>query len=113
MSIKEAYDAAVLWIIVGTGGYDALVHVHAGMAVLLVARLVTRRSLATPIPFLVVCVVAFANEIVDRFTHGSWRWSDTSFDIANTLLWPFVLMVGLRVRRLRHERLASITDAKT
>ena len=33
---------------------DSLLHVHAGLAILFLARLVTRRSLATPIPFLVV-----------------------------------------------------------
>ena len=104
MNIREAYAHFVHWIGDGTGVSDALLHVHGGMLVLLVARLVTRRSLATPIPFAVVCVAALVKEILDRIYHDSWRWADTSLDILNTLLWPFVLMVGLRIRRSREGR---------
>ena len=39
------------------------------------------------------------NEIMDRLSYGGWRLQDTAFDFANTLFWPFVLMVGLRWRR--------------
>ena len=28
------------------------------------------------------------NEIMDRIYFGSWRWSDTLGDVANTLFWP-------------------------
>ena len=87
-----------------TGRRTRLLHVHAGIAVLLVARLVTRRSLATPVPFAVVCLAELANEIADWMSHGSWRWHDTGLDVVNTLFWPFVLLVGLRVRRARDGR---------
>ena len=76
----------------------------AGMAVLLAARLITGRSLATPIPFAVVCVAELANEILDRINNGSWLWLDTGLDVVNTLVWPLVLMIGLRVRRSREGR---------
>lgn len=80
---------------------DLLAHVHGGMAVLLLARLITRRSLSTPFPLLCVLVVQLLNECMDRYTHGSWRWPDTIADTVNTLFWPTVLFIGLRWRRQR------------
>lgn len=82
-----------------TGMGDSLLHVHAGMAVLLLARIVTRRSLATPVPFLIVCVAEAANEILDRLYSGRWQIDDTVSDIINTIFWPAVLMIGLRLRK--------------
>lgn len=93
------YQAIIAAIGDGTGASDSLLHVHAGLAILFLARLVTRRSLATPIPFLVVVAAEAANEIMDRLSYGSWRPEDTGLDILNTLFWPFVLMIGLRWRR--------------
>ena len=104
MDLPSLYHDVINWIGDGTGASDSLLHVHAGLAVLFLARVVTRRSLATPVPFLVVCVAALANEVMDRLNHGSWRWDDTLLDIANTLFWPFVLMIGLRLRRARELR---------
>ena len=82
-----------------TGASDSLLHVHAGMVILFLARVVTRRSLATWTPFLCVLAAAIAKEIVDRIAHGAWRVHDSGFDVLNTIFWPFVLMVGLRWRR--------------
>jgi hypothetical protein len=96
-----AYEGLIRWIGDGTGASDSLLHVHAGLAVLLLARLVTGKSLATPVPFGAVCLAELANEILDRINHGSWLWPDTALDVLNTLFWPFVLMVGLRLRGLR------------
>jgi len=99
MHFAALYQDLIIAIGDGTGASDSLLHVHAGLAVLFLARLITRRSLATPIPFLVVVVAEAANEIMDRLNYGSWRPEDTGLDILNTLFWPFVLMVGLRWRR--------------
>ena len=104
MDLPSIYHDIIVWIGDGTGASDTLLHVHAGMAVLFLARIVTRRSLATPIPFLVVVVAELANEVLDRLAFGAWRWEDTLLDIVNTLFWPFVLMVGLRWRRARESR---------
>lgn len=104
MNIAELYHRFTIWIGDGTGASDALLHVHAGMAVLLAARLITGRSLASPVPFAIVCLVQLANEVLDRIHNGAWLWGDTALDVLNTLFWPFVLMVGLRVRRSREGR---------
>jgi uncharacterized membrane protein len=101
MNIAELYETITIAIGQETGASDSLLHVHAGMAVLLAARIISGRSLATPVPFLVVCLFALGNEILDRINHGVWRWMDTSLDILNTIFWPLVLMIGLRMRRSR------------
>lgn len=101
MDIPARYYDIIRSIGDGTGASDSLLHVHAGLIVLFLARVVTRRSLATPIPFLVVCVVALGNEVMDRLVFGSWRWDDTLFDMINTLFWPLALMIGLRLRGVR------------
>jgi hypothetical protein len=104
MNFAEQYHSFILWIGDGTGAPDSLLHVHAGMAILLLARLITGRSLATPIPFAVVCAAELGNEVLDRISNGRWLWSDAALDIVNTLLWPLVLMIGLGIRRSRESR---------
>lgn len=99
MDIPALYAQAIHAIGDGTGMADSLLHVHAGMAVLIFTRIVTRRSLATPLPLTLVGIAEAANEILDRLNYGSWRWSDTLGDFANTLFWPTVIFVGLRLSR--------------
>jgi uncharacterized membrane protein YcaP (DUF421 family) len=106
MNPAHLYESIILWIGDGTGASDSLLHVHAGLAVLFIARVVTRRSLATWVPFSVVCVAELGNEVMDRIAWGEWRMPDTLYDVLNTLFWPFVLMVGLRLRR-SHEAIAE------
>ncbi len=101
MDFATAYQRFIQWVGDGTGAPDSLLHMHAGMAVLLAARLITGRSLATPIPFAIVCSAELANEVMDRINNGNWLWADSSLDIVNTLFWPLVLMIGLRARRSR------------
>lgn len=90
-----------------TGASDSLAHVHGGMAILILARIFTRRSLATWVPFLFVLAAALLKEIADRIAHGVWRMPDSVFDIVNTIFWPWVLMMGLRWRRAHPDRPGS------
>lgn len=78
-----------------TGFANTLLHVHGGMLILLVARIVSGRSLGTFIPFSTVLVLELLNEGLDRINHGAWRWDDTILDLANTLFWPFVLSLAV------------------
>ncbi|HEV2079723.1 MAG TPA: hypothetical protein VGR19_07495 [Allosphingosinicella sp.] len=80
------------------GASDTLIHVHAGMLILLVARVITGRSLGTIIPFSVVLLASLANEIFDYLYQGQILMPDALYDVINTVFWPFVLMVGIRVR---------------
>ncbi|MGV1681740.1 hypothetical protein [Sphingopyxis sp. NJF-3] len=86
-----------------TGASDSLLHVHGGLAVMFLARLLTRRSLATWTPFLIVLLIALLKEAADRVAHGMWRLPDSIFDLLNTIFWPFILMIGLRWRRIHPE----------
>ncbi|GGB27039.1 hypothetical protein GCM10011380_15820 [Sphingomonas metalli] len=98
------YQQFIQWIGDGTGLPDTILHIHAGMAVLMIARLVTRRSLGSVVPLSVVIVAEAFNEIMDRLMYGSWRWDDTLGDVANTLFWPTAIFVGIRLRPMLDRR---------
>lgn len=103
-AVAGQYHQFVEWIGDGTGLPDAILHIHAGMLVLMVARVVTQRSLGSFVPLAVVIAAEAFNEVMDRLTFGSWRWADTSLDILNTLLWPTVICLGVRLRPLTRRR---------
>nr|WP_197976072.1 hypothetical protein [Sphingomonas sp. CFBP 13733] len=83
---------------------DTILHIHAGMALLMIARLITRRSFGTFIPWTVVAAGEAFNEIMDRLNYGSWRWDDTLVDVANTMFWPTVICLGVRLRPIIGKR---------
>ncbi|WP_235538648.1 hypothetical protein [Sphingomonas sp. Root710] len=93
--IVEAYIGLVDWIAAATGFEDRLLHVHAGLLILLIARVVTRRPLSSPVPLACVCIAELVNEIFDRLYHGRWM-PDTTSDVINTLLWPLAIFVLTR-----------------
>ncbi|MGN6279413.1 MAG: hypothetical protein ACTHM8_11915 [Sphingomonas sp.] len=97
MNIVALYHSWIIWIGDGTGLPDTILHIHAGLAVLLVVRLVTKRSLGTFIPFAVVFVAEFGNEVMDYLSYGL-RVADTLSDLANTFFWPFVISLAVRLR---------------
>lgn len=96
--LPATYHRFIEWIGDGTGLPDAILHIHAGMAVLMVARLLSRRSLGSFVPWSIVVLAEGFNEVMDRLQFGSWRWDDTSADIVNTLFWPTVICIGIRMR---------------
>lgn len=100
MTIPALYHALIDWIGDGTGLPDTILHIHAGMAILLIARVATGRSLGTFVPLSFVALAEAANEILDRLEFGSWRWPDTLSDIANTMFWPTVICLAVRIRPL-------------
>lgn len=90
-----------------TGFGNMVLHIHGGMLILLAARLVSGRSLATFVPFAAVLVLELANEGIDRLNHGAWRWDDTLGDLVSTLFWPFVISLGVRLRPIREHTPAT------
>lgn len=86
------------WIGDGTGLPDTILHIHAGMAVLMLARIATRRSLGSWVPLSIVVAAEGFNEVMDRLLYHSWRWPDTSLDLLNTLFWPTLICLGVRLR---------------
>jgi hypothetical protein len=89
-SIKERIGSA-------TGMSDKLLHVHGGMAILLLSALALDKPLSDPMPLLIVVVAELANEVRDRIINGLWRWVDTLGDIASTLFWPVSIFALLRL----------------
>jgi hypothetical protein len=108
MTLADHYVRFIQWIGDGTGAPDTILHIHAGMAVLLLSRVITGRSLATMVPLASVYVAELANEVLDYFGHGRVM-PDTLSDVVNTVFWPTVLFIGLRVRRARLDH-ASRSD---
>lgn len=100
MTIPALYHSWILWIGDGTGLPNAILHIHAGLAILLVVRLVSGRSLATFIPFGVVILAEFGNELMDYLVYGM-RWADTLLDVGNTLFWPLVISLAVRLASLQ------------
>jgi hypothetical protein len=98
MSLPSTYHTFIDWIGDGTSLPDTILHIHAGMSVLLIARVLSVRSLGTFIPLSFVALAEGANEIMDRLEFGSWRWTDTLSDIGNTLFWPTVICIAIRIR---------------
>jgi len=109
--LAQAYHSWILWLGVSTGLSDQVLHIHAGMALLLAARLLTRRSLGSFVPIAFVLVAEAGNETLDRLASGSWEWRDTSSDIVNTVMWPLLICLVVRygtstaqtVRLRRHQ----------
>lgn len=101
MDLSARYSELVGWIGGGGAVSDTVLHIHGGMIILIAVRVATGRSLATPWPLLVVVVAAFAKELADYLAYDRIK-PDSLSDIVNTVLWPFVLFVGLRIRRARH-----------
>ncbi len=102
--VARAYERFILWIGNGTGLPDTVLHIHAGLAVLMIARVATGRSLGTWLPWTLVALAEVANEVMDRIIYGSWRWPDTLNDIAHTMFWPTVICLGVRLRPLLRRR---------
>lgn len=97
MNFPAYYHSWILWVGDGTGLPDAILHIHAGLAILMLVRLIIARSLGTFIPFAVVVLAELGNETLDYLAYGV-RWADTVSDISNTLFWPFIISVAVRVR---------------
>ena len=98
LDLPDLWTRFTLWIGDGTGLPDTVLHIHAGLAVLMVARLVTGRSLGTFVPLSIVAAAEAGNEILDRLHYGSWRWPDTISDVIHTLFWPTVICLAIRLR---------------
>ena len=109
--LVDRYHAFIIWIGDGTGLPDTILHIHAGLAVLMAARIVTRRSLGSIVPWSVVAAAEAFNEIMDRLHNGNWRWPDTTSDVINTLFWPSVICLGVRFRPLLMPRRSTTAVA--
>ena len=90
------------WLELSTGLDRDSLHIYAGVGVQLAAALLFRRSLASPVPWIVVAAVALLNEYYDYAfvpveLYGTQRVYDAAItDVWNTLLLPSVLLIIAR-----------------
>ena len=71
MSFAQRYHEFILWIGAVTGQNDTVLHIHAGLAILVLARIVSGRSFGTFIPFAVVLAAELANERGELMTRNA------------------------------------------
>lgn len=90
------------WLELSTGLDRDSLHIYGGVGVQLVAAVILRRSLASPVPWFFVLVAALANEYYDAnmapdsLDGGSIYFDEAVGDIWNTLLLPSLLLMIAR-----------------
>lgn len=79
-----------------TGSTESLLHVHAGLLIFVVAALLLRKRMRSPLPIALVVIFALANEAVDGLRGRPATGLEPLIDIVNTIWWPAVLFVLAR-----------------
>jgi diacylglycerol kinase len=78
------------------------IHVLVGVLVWMLAALITRRSLATWLPWLAVLALALLNEAVDlaveRWPDLAMQLGESAKDIWLTMTLPTLLLIAVRLR---------------
>jgi uncharacterized membrane protein YqgA involved in biofilm formation len=101
----SAVQHAKMVVVAAVGLQKDALHVYAGLTIFLVALSVLRSRPRSVIPLVAVALVAVLGEIVDARDDvnslGHWRWRASAHDLWNTLFWPSVLWVLLRIGALR------------
>lgn len=104
MEVFTAYtslmDQAAQWF----GVPHSTMHVHAGLAVYVVAQVVVRTRRASMAALNTVIALAVLHEVLDFFGSPNWDWADTLQDIALTSMWPVAITVVGQYRRARWQR---------
>jgi hypothetical protein len=79
-----------------SGSQENLLHIHLGLIIFVLAALLMRRKMRSPLPLAIVAVFALMNEIVDFLSEWPSSLSHSIVDVANTLFWPLVLFLIAR-----------------
>ncbi|CAI8893527.1 hypothetical protein [Pseudomonas soli] len=94
-----------LEIISATGLSRDALHIYVGLALLVSASCLTRRSLGSLSSWMVVlagaCLIELFDLMDDKASLGYWRWHASLHDIANTLFWPTIFVVIYRFRLMK------------
>jgi lipoprotein signal peptidase len=90
------YGAAKAWLSAYTGASEDLLHIHAGLLIFVVAALVLKKKMRSPVPLALVVVFALLNEVIDYLAGGPQRTLEPYIDFANTVFWPTILFLAAR-----------------
>lgn len=89
---------------------DAL-HIHIGLALFVGFIVLLRRSPASLLPWLGVLGLELVNELMDilHWHTGAFSFEpgDSLKDIANTMAWPTIALVGFRLAEAQKRRAAA------
>ena len=99
MNLADSYAAVKTSMSDATGASEDLLHVHFGLLIFVAAALLLRRRMHSNWPVGLVWTFALANEAVDYFAAG-YRLFPSLLDIVNTIVWPTVLYLVARRRRI-------------
>ena len=99
MNLPDAYASLKQGLSAATGASEDLLHVHFGLLIFVTAALLLRRRMHSNWPVGLVWVFALANEAVDYFAAG-YQVDTSALDVVNTVLWPTVLHLVARRRRI-------------
>ena len=82
--------------------HDAI-HIHLGLAALLLTILLLGKRRRTILYLLPVIAIAMIMEMFDLYDDyqilGSLRWSESFGDILNTIFWPVLIVVLIRINQ--------------
>ena len=85
------------------------IHVHIGLTVFMVSLLLISKAKATIKCLLPVILVAICMELLDLYDDqkslGYLRLSNSVHDIVNTLVWPIIIWLLLRIKYVHEEDL--------
>lgn len=86
---------------------DAL-HIHAALFIYILVAFLVRKSPRSALPWLAVFVIEIANEAHDVWDNwgapAGWIIGESGKDLWNTMLWPTVLLIAVRVAGWRAGR---------
>ena len=99
LTTAEQYGAFKEWLSLTTGMPEDLLHVHMGLLIFVFFAVVLRRRMHSVWPVSAVVIFALLNEVVDSLNPG-WVFGSSALDVINTVLWPTVLFLVARRRRV-------------
>ena len=97
-SLISAYSEAKSALVSATGSSENLLHVHAGLAVYVLAVLVLRWGLRSPLPLAMVAALSVGNELLDWLSARPQSPIEPLTDIVFTLFWPGVIFSLARAK---------------
>ncbi|MGJ7542283.1 hypothetical protein [Variovorax sp. LT1R16] len=93
-------QASKLVIVSATGLSKDALHLYAGLSVFLIVAAITRKQIASWLPWSMVFAVAVTAEFLDMrddvLSLGYWRWAASLHDLVNTIFWPTVFFLLAR-----------------
>lgn len=96
----QAYSGMIAWLSLSTSWSDALLHVNAGLAIMVATAMVLNRAPGECQTFFAVAAAALGNEVLDYLHHGAVM-PNTVSDSALRVFWPALYFAMTHIPRVR------------